>query len=149
MVSMGADHKPVLGRASEAVPGATGELLQKGRVGWTRSRTTIMGTWVLYLGHKGYICNRLSWTPGQGLGWTREGKGCFCLGGQMGEDEPKKWPSLKWSLETCCSTVQYYWFEENPPYARILTSFSIRYAAEEWCYKSGVVFSGNINHLCK
>lgn len=69
-----------------------------------------MGTWVCYIwGVKRIYAIGCLEHQVSGIRWTRERRGCLCLsGGQMGEHDPKKGPSMKWSLETCCNTVQYY-----------------------------------------
>lgn len=71
MVSIRSDHKPVMHRASWAVLEATGEVLQKGRLGWTESRTTEweLGCYAIW-GIKGVyaICNFRH----QGLGTGRD-----------------------------------------------------------------------------
>lgn len=92
---MGADHKPVLRRAGEAVLEASGQGPSERKIWLNRIKDNFVGTWMLDLGHKGYMCNGLFQAPGVRDWDGREGGGAVsvCGEGRWVQNEAKKWPS--------------------------------------------------------
>lgn len=63
MVNLGAGHEPVMRRASEAVLEASGCGTSERKIWLKRIKESFMGTWVLDLGYKMYMCGGLFQVP--------------------------------------------------------------------------------------